>query len=224
LSDIKKRLYIIADELRSMASMKSMFADNPYDAERAHRILQLSTEMTSLIENNDISQEILADFEETKWRHISPAVGVDAFVLNEQGQIFLIQRRDNSRWALPGGICEVGRTPAETAVIELWEEGGLQGRTQRLLSVCDNHLWGGRAKIHLINMMFLMHVDDHTPKFGVECLDAGYFHREQLANLVLHYGYEKRIPASWDAYTSGTVITDLADASSMDLPMHQRGD
>ncbi len=202
--------------------MKGYFADNPYDAERAHRILEIAGEMAVLIDTQDLEEQILAEFDKTAWGRLSPAIGVDAFVLNEKDEIFLIKRRDNGRWATPGGLSEVGRTPAETAVIELWEEGGLRGRVGRLLTLCDNRLWGGRAKIHVLNMTFVVHVDDHTPDFGVECLDAGYFRRDKLAELELHYGHEKRIPASWDAYERGIVITDLADWESLDLPMHQR--
>lgn len=42
---------------------------------------------------------------------ITPLVACDVFVLNESGQVLLIQRSDNGFWALPGGCHDLGETP-----------------------------------------------------------------------------------------------------------------
>ncbi|MFN8540763.1 MAG: NUDIX domain-containing protein [Thermomicrobiales bacterium] len=57
----------------------------------------------------------------------TPAAGVDALVLDGAGRVLLVQRKDNGRWAMPGGIAEIGHSPAESALKELWEEAGLRG-------------------------------------------------------------------------------------------------
>ncbi|MEE1768437.1 NUDIX domain-containing protein [Streptomyces sp. JV185] len=51
---------------------------------------------------------------------------VVAFVQNEAGDILLIQRSDNGRWALPGGGHDVGESISDTVVREVWEETGLK--------------------------------------------------------------------------------------------------
>jgi 8-oxo-dGTP pyrophosphatase MutT (NUDIX family) len=48
-----------------------------------------------------------------------------AVVINEAGEILLQRRKDNGRWALPGGIMEPGEQPAESAARETWEETGI---------------------------------------------------------------------------------------------------
>ncbi|MFB7915250.1 NUDIX domain-containing protein [Streptomyces sp. NPDC056061] len=51
---------------------------------------------------------------------------VVAFVQNDAGDILLIQRSDNGRWALPGGGHDVGESISDTVVREVWEETGIR--------------------------------------------------------------------------------------------------
>ena len=48
-----------------------------------------------------------------------------AVVLDDQGRILLHRRRDNDRWALPGGKMELGESIGECAIREVREETGL---------------------------------------------------------------------------------------------------
>ncbi|MFI0166757.1 NUDIX domain-containing protein [Streptomyces sp. NPDC017095] len=51
---------------------------------------------------------------------------VVAFVQNDAGQVLMIQRSDNGRWALPGGGHDVGESISDTVVREVWEETGIK--------------------------------------------------------------------------------------------------
>ncbi|MEV0410970.1 NUDIX domain-containing protein [Streptomyces sp. NPDC050448] len=51
---------------------------------------------------------------------------VVAFVQNDEGQVLVIQRSDNGRWALPGGGHDVGESISDTVVREVWEETGIK--------------------------------------------------------------------------------------------------
>lgn len=51
---------------------------------------------------------------------------VVAFVQNDAGQVLMVQRSDNGRWALPGGGHEVGESIRDTVVREVWEETGIK--------------------------------------------------------------------------------------------------
>ncbi|WP_042420488.1 NUDIX domain-containing protein [Streptacidiphilus anmyonensis] len=50
---------------------------------------------------------------------------VVAVVRNAEGQLLLIHRTDNDRWALPGGGHDIGERIAETVVREVEEETGI---------------------------------------------------------------------------------------------------
>ncbi|MFE0130832.1 NUDIX hydrolase [Streptomyces sp. NPDC059037] len=51
---------------------------------------------------------------------------VVAFVQNGAGQVLMIQRSDNGRWALPGGGHDAGEFISDTVVREVWEETGIK--------------------------------------------------------------------------------------------------
>ncbi|BCL27378.1 NUDIX hydrolase [Streptomyces aurantiacus] len=51
---------------------------------------------------------------------------VVAFVQNSAGQVLLIKRSDNGRWALPGGGHDAGEFISDTVVREVWEETGIK--------------------------------------------------------------------------------------------------
>lgn len=219
MTDLTQQLYLIADEIRGMASIQKHFSNNIYEIERAHRMMDLAAQIAALADERPLS-EVKAIFEQQPWLRVSPAVGVDAFVLNEVGEVLLIQRADNQHWATPGGLAEIGRTFAETAVLELWEEAGMQGRVERLLGVFDGRMWGSRAKVHIINMTFLVHCDDLKPVPGLEALVAQFFARDSLPE-PLHPGHDQRIPKCFELLDQDAYF-DPAAAETLTLPMHQR--
>lgn len=61
--------------------------------------------------------------------------GLTGVVLNDQGEVLLVQRADNGRWSLIGGILEPGEQPALAVVREIQEETAVVAEVDRLLSV-----------------------------------------------------------------------------------------
>ena len=220
MNDIKQTLYLIVDEMRGMATVQKRFSQNIYEQERAERIMELAAKLAALAEQASPTdlQEV---FMQEPWNRFSPVLGVDAAVFNHDHEILLIQRRDNEHWAMPGGHNEIGHTIAETAIRELWEEAGLQGRVVRLLGVFDGRLWDTHSRFHLIHPVFQVECEALEPSPGTEAIDAGFFPRDQLPT-PLHRGHEGRIHACFEAMENGEPFFDPAGASMLELPMHQR--
>ena len=51
--------------------------------------------------------------------------GASAIVTDDQGRILLQRRSDNARWALPGGVMDIGESIGQAIVREVREETGL---------------------------------------------------------------------------------------------------
>ena len=68
-------------------------------------------------------------------------VGVSGVVLNQKGQVLLIQRNDSKAWSLPGGGVEDGESPDQAVVREIKEETGLDVGVIRLTGIYIRYLW-----------------------------------------------------------------------------------
>jgi ADP-ribose pyrophosphatase YjhB (NUDIX family) len=130
------RLAQIADQMRAMASNGLHYGSNPYDIDRYERLLKLAAELLSMTATQPLA-EIEHTFVTDLGLH-TPLSGVDAAIVDEASRILLIQRADNHKWAMPGGACEVGDTPAENAAREVWEETGYRVEITHLLGIFDN--------------------------------------------------------------------------------------
>ena len=218
MPDLQQTLYLIADEMRGMATIGNHFANNIYEVERAHRIMELASKIAALADEQP-PEMVKQIFEAEPWLRISPAVGVEAAVFNSQREILLIQRRDNGKWCLPGGVAEIGQTFAEAALRELWEEAGMRGAVKRLLGVFDGRLWDSRSKGHLVHLIFHVECPNMTPKPGVEALDARFFDKAALPPLF--QGHTVRVPKCFDLLESETYF-DPAESLNAVMPTHQQ--
>ncbi len=61
-------------------------------------------------------------------------------VVNDAGDLLLIQRSDNENWALPGGAMDLGESLVDTAVRETLEETGVRCEVTGLLGIYTDPL------------------------------------------------------------------------------------
>jgi ADP-ribose pyrophosphatase YjhB (NUDIX family) len=162
---LAEELYAIADELRGVAAQGLKFAETHYDTERYQRILAATGRIIAALERRP-AEEVLERLQGNLW-HVSPLVGAEA-ALWRDGKLLLIRRADDGRWAVPGGLTEIGETMAETACRELWEETGVRARATRLLGVFDSRLWQSRLKVHLYHVVFEVEWEAGAPAAGPE--------------------------------------------------------
>ena len=173
--DMRRALYLIADEMRGMATLEAHYAKDPYIAERAQKMLKLAAKLAARVDTAHDEAETLSAFTNPDLWRASPAMGADAVVYDANDHILLIRRQGDGTWALPGGGIEIGVTPAEAVLKELWEEAGLRGQVKRLLGVYDAQRWGSLSAIHHFIFVFEVTCDDLTPKPGIEASEVRFF-------------------------------------------------
>lgn len=123
----------LLDELRIIAGNGLTYATNPYDRERYERLLMLtSQEYGRLL---DLPTAHVAEHLRSELGHITPKVGADAAIFDEEGRVLLHQRADNRRWCLPCGWVDPNESPEEAAVREVREETGLSAEVLELVGV-----------------------------------------------------------------------------------------
>ena len=123
----------LLEEVQTIARNGLNYTQNVYDRERYERLLALSVQSYSELldcPTNEIQTKLSQEL-----GHITPKLGGDAAIFDDQGRILLMDRADGSGWCLPCGWVEPNERPADTAVRETKEETGLEVKVRRLVGV-----------------------------------------------------------------------------------------
>lgn len=126
-------LLAFLDELRIHAKNGLRYAEEPYDEYRYGRILELVSEQYGEaldLPPDDAKERLASDL-----GYVTPNVGAEAAVFDDDGRILLMKRADDGTWCLPCGFVDPGESPEETAVRETREETGLDVRIIDLVDV-----------------------------------------------------------------------------------------
>ncbi len=126
-------IFPLLDTLQTIARNGLLYASNEFDKERYERLLSMATETYSellSVPDGTLRERFLNEI-----GYITPKVGTDAAIFNENGEILLMERSDGSGWCLPCGFVEPNETPAEGIVREAREETGLTVKVDRLVGV-----------------------------------------------------------------------------------------
>ena len=194
-----EQLAFWSDKLRDMAATGLKYAQNIYDYERYQAIQQIAIEMLALATERPLAE--LEPLRETIFARMSPLVAGTAAIIDDDGKILLMRRSDNRLWNMPGGILEVGETPAAGVVREALEETGVRCSPIALVGVYDNRMWETGVIQHLYKFTFLCKpLDDERSgepiSHAVETLESAWFAEDALPD-DLFVGHIQRVR---DAY------------------------
>jgi len=110
-------------------------------------------------------------------------------------QVLLITSRETRRWIIPKGWPMDGRTAAEAATLEAWEEAGVTGQT-------DTTCFGQFSYLKL-----------HPAKTAITCEVAVYPLR--VAKLAAHFPEEGQRRRKWFSATKAARAVAEADLAEM---------
>jgi mutator protein MutT len=193
-----KQIALWADQLRDLAAQGLSYSTNTYDQERYAKIQQLVIEMLTFSTN--WSEEELIPLRETFFSRPSPIMTGDGAIINEEGQILLIQRVDNHLWAMPGGMLEVGETPSEGVIREIFEETGIRCKVTALVGLFDSRFCGTTYPLQLYHIVFLCQQLENTEVVEAphkhESLNKKWFDEKDLP-VNVDPGHISRIPEAF---------------------------
>jgi 8-oxo-dGTP pyrophosphatase MutT (NUDIX family) len=171
-------IMVLLDELRTIARNGLTYTRDPYDRERYQRLLDVASEEygTALALPSDEARSRLA----AELGYITPKVGADAAIFDEQGRMLLELRADNQRWCIPCGWIEPNETPAAAAVREVREETGLEVRIVQLIDVFTRMPSVEYGPHTVIGILYLCEVTGGTLMKSHESLDLRYWHIEDV--------------------------------------------
>jgi ADP-ribose pyrophosphatase YjhB (NUDIX family) len=168
----------LLDELQTIARTGLNFTESPYDRERYERLLQLAVEYYGQaldLPPADVRARLAQEL-----GYITPKVGAEAGVFDEEGRILLVQRSDDQRWCLPCGWVDPNETPAQAAVRETREEVGLEVRIVRLVDVLTRLPSAETGPHTAVAVIYLCEITGGEIVLSHECLDARYWRIEDV--------------------------------------------
>ncbi len=173
-----------SEALSALARTGLGFTESLYERERFQEILHIAGEMRHTAHDHEQPATIVEDWLGTVGTgvagYVTPKVAVAAVVSNEAGEILLTQRSDSGFWLYPVGWADVGYSPSEVALKEVWEETGIEAEVVSLIAVLDG-LRLGFGGLALYSIVFHCRAVGGTLKgHPLETRDVGFFGRDNL--------------------------------------------
>jgi len=164
-----EQLRFWAHELGGMAKTGLLFVENDYDRDRYQRTLVIAEALAGLTIAADFTPErpYLPDLGIP-----TPKIGCSVAAFDDAGQVVLIQRSDNKRWALPGGMAEIGSPPSENALRELHEETGFEAEIERLVGIYDNKRFASVSPYQFYICLFRGRITGGAARTSKETLEV----------------------------------------------------
>ena len=208
----EEQIALWADKLRDISAMGLLFSKNIHDETAFREVQTVAMSMLALATGESLEQ--MEPLRARVFSRPTPLVGGDAAVIDDKGQILLIQRTDNSKWAMPGGALDVGETPAEGVLREALEETGVHCRVLSLVGLFDSRLCGTKSRHHLYHFVFLCEPlsqeQVEEPSHAVEIQDMRWFLEDCLPE-DMDPGHASRIPEAFRVWHGdGRVFFDGA--------------
>ena len=173
-----------AETLAGLARTGLGFTKSLYEQERFEEVLKVAADIRAAAveeaEADQLFDEWLSTVGEGVGGYITPRVAVAAVVGNEQGEILLTQRADSGIWLYPVGWADVGYSPSEVAIKEVYEETGIEVETSSLIAVLDG-LRLGFSWMPLYSLVFHCRmIGGELAGHPLETRQVGFYARESL--------------------------------------------
>jgi ADP-ribose pyrophosphatase YjhB (NUDIX family) len=173
-----------AETLSGIARTGLGFTQSLYEKERFEEVLKVAADIRSAAideaESDALFEEWLATVGEGVAGYVTPKVAVAAVVGNENGELLLTQRADSGWWLYPVGWADVGYSPSEIAVKEVFEETGIEVEVVALIAVLDG-LRLGFARLPMYSLVFHCRVlGGELRGHPLETSAVGFFARDAL--------------------------------------------
>ena len=125
-----------ASRLNAIAQNGLTFSHNPFDIERYTAVRNIAAEIMAA--HTGVETTVIRDFFAREEGYATPKVDVRGVVFRD-GTLLFVKEPEDGFWSLPGGWADVGDSPSEAAVREVFEESGYTTQAVKLLALYDQN-------------------------------------------------------------------------------------
>jgi ADP-ribose pyrophosphatase YjhB (NUDIX family) len=156
----------LLEKIQAIARNGLTYAKDLYDRERYEKLLELANEYTGLA--LDLPAQEVRERLSRELGPITPKLGADAAIFDDQGRILLMLRTDNRRWCMP------------CAIREAREETGLEVRAAESVGVFTRLPRADYTPFTLVSVVYLCEVIGGELRSSHEDLGLQYWNLEAV--------------------------------------------
>ncbi|OKH23627.1 NUDIX hydrolase [Chroogloeocystis siderophila] len=174
-----------SQKLQAIAQTGLTYTQSPYDIERYQQIRQIAAEIMATYAHE--TPTYVYDLLNKEEGYATPKVDVRGVVFHND-QILLVQEREDGCWTLPGGWVDVGESPSQAVIREVYEESGYQTRIIKLLALYDrNHPRHNHPPLrhHVYKLFFQCQISGGNAAESTETAGAAFFKEQEIPELSL---------------------------------------
>jgi ADP-ribose pyrophosphatase YjhB (NUDIX family) len=125
-----------ASRLNALAQNGLTFSHDPFDIERYTSVRNIAAEIMAA--HTGVETTLVRDFFAREEGYATPKVDVRGVVFRD-GTLLFVKEPEDGTWSLPGGWADVGESPSEAVVREVFEESGYTTQAVKLLALYDRN-------------------------------------------------------------------------------------
>ena len=170
-------------KLQAIAQNGLTYTENPFDVERYKSLRAIAAEIMATY--SKVEPSYVVDLFAREVGYATPKVDVRGAVFRDD-TILLVREREDGCWALPGGWADVGDSPSEVVVREIYEESGYHTRAIKLLAVYDRDRHGHPPLSHYVYKLFFQcELVSGSPSPSIETDEVAFFGENEIPQLSL---------------------------------------
>jgi len=170
-----------AQRIQAIAKTGIAFSKDIYDIERYEELQNISVEIIAT--HTDLEIAKIKDLFANAKGYQTPKVDIRGVVFRN-GRILMVKEKNDNKWALPGGFCDVGLSPSQNVVKEIKEESGFIVNPIRLLALLDKNKHPHPADLqHFYKIFILCEIVGGEATTGIETNSIEFFSENDLPEL-----------------------------------------
>lgn len=169
-----------ARALYSISQSGLAYSQNPFDLDRYRQLQQLSAEIVS--HQTQLSAEDVQTSFKLQAGYATPKVDIRGAVIVD-GKILMVRELTDGKWSLPGGWADLGDSPADMVIREVYEESGYHVQPRKLVGVFNGNLIDPLDFYHAYKLVFLCTITGGEARTSFESPEVDWFPINELPEL-----------------------------------------
>lgn len=198
----------IVKRLKAISQAGKTFAKDGFELKRHEDIEEICAEI--LAEYTDADKDTALAILQEDTGYPTPKVDSRGAIFKDD-KILLVKEIADGGWTLPGGWCDVGMTPSENVVREVWEESGFEVKAVKLAAIYDRDRQGHTPPYpyNIYKMFFICEITGGEAKTSNETSEVKFFSLDEIPDLSVSRTLPKQIARMYEHKNNPDLPTDF---------------